>query len=316
MPAPPSRDDIAGTGGLSPSNATARTGFGALWDYVTTLLGASGNAADARTALSVPSSASVMLLSGTQAMTGPLNEAEGAAIASAATVNLDTATGNFVHITGTTTITAITLAQGAERTIVFDGALTLTNGASLILPTGANITTAAGDCAVFRGEGSGVVRCVNYLRANGQAVAGGGLAMPSSMVRVNTANGYGSTNTAIRRFSNVVTNQGSDITYADSAANGASFTINTSGVYSISYSDQFNSSSGFGISLNSNQLTSGITTITASHVVAIGRTVSSSNADCVSATLYLAAGDVIRAHGNLDASGVGPAAQFIISRVA
>jgi hypothetical protein len=99
-----------------------------------------------------------------------LNEAQGADIASAATVNLTTATGNYVHITGTTTITAITLAQGAPRTVVFDGALTLTNGASLLLPTGANITTASGDTAVFRGEASSVVRCVSYDRKNGTSL--------------------------------------------------------------------------------------------------------------------------------------------------
>ena len=42
-------------------------------------------------------------------------------------------------------------------------------------------------------------------------------ALQKSMVRLNTANGYGSTNVCIRRFTNVVTNQGSDITYVDSA---------------------------------------------------------------------------------------------------
>ena len=100
-----------------------------------------------------------------------VNEAEGNAIASATTVDLNAATGNFLHITGTTAITTVTLGQGRERTVVFDGALTLTNGASLILPTGANITTAAGDVAVFRGEGTGVTRCVAYTRASGQPIA-------------------------------------------------------------------------------------------------------------------------------------------------
>lgn len=50
MPAPPSKDDISGSGSV-PSNGQARAGFGALWEYVTALLGLSGNAADARTAL-------------------------------------------------------------------------------------------------------------------------------------------------------------------------------------------------------------------------------------------------------------------------
>lgn len=112
-------------------------------------------------------------------LTGALNEAQGANIASAATVNLTTATGNYAHITGTTNITAITLAQGAERTVVFDGALTLTNGASLLLPTASNIATAAGDSAVFRGEAAGVVRCVNYTRKNGVALASSNVGLQS-----------------------------------------------------------------------------------------------------------------------------------------
>lgn len=87
---------------------------------------------------------------------------QGADVASAATVNLRTTTGDYVNITGTTTITAITLDKGQERTVQFSGILTLTNGASLILPGGVNITTAAGDTAKFRGEAAGVVRCVAY----------------------------------------------------------------------------------------------------------------------------------------------------------
>ncbi len=105
----------------------------------------------------------------------PLNEAKGADIASAATVNLDSATGNLVHITGTTTITAITLSSGYERTVVFDGALTLThNATTLILPGNANITTASGDRAVFRGDGAGNTRCISYTKASGEAVVGSG----------------------------------------------------------------------------------------------------------------------------------------------
>lgn len=103
-------------------------------------------------------------------------ESKGTNIASAATVNIGAATGPYVHITGTTTITAFDSIQaGTERTVVFDGILTLThNGTSLILPTGANITTAAGDAALFRSEGSGDWRCVGYMRKSGAPIAGGG----------------------------------------------------------------------------------------------------------------------------------------------
>lgn len=69
--------------------------------------------------------------------------------------------GDYINITGTTTITSFgTIAAGIERTLLFSGALILThNATSLILPTGANITTVAGDCFTFRSEGSGNWRC-------------------------------------------------------------------------------------------------------------------------------------------------------------
>lgn len=110
-----------------------------------------------------------------QALSYAVNEAQGADIASASTINLTNATGNLVDVTGTTAITALTLAQGASRTVRFTGALTLTNGASLVLPTGANITTASGDFATFRGYSGGVVRCVAYTRADGTPLAGASL---------------------------------------------------------------------------------------------------------------------------------------------
>jgi len=128
---------------------------------------------------------------GRQTMSGAaIDQAKGANIASAATVNLDTATGNLVHITGTTTITAITLASGAERDVVFDGALLLThNATTLILPGGANITTAAGDRATFRGDGSGNVRCMHYTKANGQPIVAP--ASTSGLVLISTASASG-----------------------------------------------------------------------------------------------------------------------------
>ncbi len=87
-------------------------------------------------------------------------------IASSGTTDLSTATGDFAHVTGTTTITALgTCAAGVERTVIFDGILTLThNATSLILMGSANIVTAAGDIARFRSEGSGNWRCVGYAR--------------------------------------------------------------------------------------------------------------------------------------------------------
>lgn len=91
-----------------------------------------------------------------------LLDKKGADIASAATINLDSSTGDLVDVTGTTAITAITLSEGIEKTVRFTGALTLTHGASLVLPGAVNIITAAGDYAVFRGYAAGVVRLMSY----------------------------------------------------------------------------------------------------------------------------------------------------------
>lgn len=105
-------------------------------------------------------------------LTGALNWAAPVTIASAATVDLSTTTSNRVRVTGTTTITSLgTIVAGACRTVTFAGGLTLThNATSLVLPGGANITTAAGDVAEFESLGSGNWRCTSYMRASGQAV--------------------------------------------------------------------------------------------------------------------------------------------------
>lgn len=102
---------------------------------------------------------------------------QGADIPSASTLNLDAATGYDVDVTGTTGITAITLGQGHVRIVRFTGILTITNGASLVLPGGVNITTAAGDYATFIGYAAGAVRCASYTPASG-------------VVTLNTANIY------------------------------------------------------------------------------------------------------------------------------
>lgn len=107
---------------------------------------------------------------GAQAVYDAVN-LQGSDIASASTINLETATGGTVNVTGTTTISTITLAQGHVRRVRFTGALTLTNGANLVLPGGANITTAADDWAEFVGYASSVVRCTHYQKATGSNVA-------------------------------------------------------------------------------------------------------------------------------------------------
>jgi hypothetical protein len=104
-------------------------------------------------------------------LTNLLKFKAGANIASATTVNLSTATGNTVHITGTTTITGWTLTAGQRMTVIFDGAVPLTyNATTNKINGGASVTTAAGDFAeVFY---DGTTTYVNLTHASGSAIAG------------------------------------------------------------------------------------------------------------------------------------------------
>lgn len=86
-------------------------------------------------------------------------------VASAAALDLSAVYSRAVDVTGTTGVTAVTLAEGDWRIVRFTGRLTLAHGANLVLPGGANLQTAPGDFAVLQGYASGVVRCVAFTRA-------------------------------------------------------------------------------------------------------------------------------------------------------
>jgi hypothetical protein len=100
---------------------------------------------------------------------------KGADVASASALAIGS-DGNYFDVTGTTTITSINTAGGDGNIaptikLHFDAALTLTHHATdLILPGGANITTAAGDEAEFIEYASGDWRCTNYVSADGAPI--------------------------------------------------------------------------------------------------------------------------------------------------
>lgn len=106
------------------------------------------------------------------------------AIASASQVNIGAAATGSINITGTSTILSFdTVAEGIARYVRFDGALTLThNGTSLILPGGADITTASGDTAKFVSEGSGNWRCEWYQKASGSPITVAAGDIPSGSI--------------------------------------------------------------------------------------------------------------------------------------
>lgn len=126
-------------------------------------------------------------------LSGAVNEALGTAVASAAAPDIwsGAGTGNnsgaSLHITGTTAITGFAAAPqaGACRRIIFDAALTLTNGANLILPSNANITTVAGDSCEVLAETTTKFRVLSYSRSDGTSITtahAGVVPVSSSMI--------------------------------------------------------------------------------------------------------------------------------------
>lgn len=144
-------------------------------------------------------------------------------------------------------------------------------------------------------------------------------AAPLSEIAVNTPNGYGSTNNKIRRFqvTPYINNGGSDITYADSATNGGSFTINVGGVYGITYSGDRSSSGSatMGASVNSNQLTTSIGAITASNRLMATNTSGASNFSECCVVARFAANDVIRPHTDAALTETTDLASFRVTRI-
>lgn len=219
------------------------------------------------------------------------------------TVAISGASTPDLTVTGTTTVSGAntgdqnlfsTIAVSGQSNVVADST---SDTLTLVAGTNVTITTDAGTDSIT----------IN---------ASGGGSLPSdSTVRLHTANGFGSTNTVIRRFTTTVTNTGTDITYADSATNGATFTINTTGRYAIGFTDSSGSATDFGISLNSSQLTTGISGITDADRLSMVTTGGANYRGFCGSTLTLTAGDVIRAHTSGTSGGIANNTQFTITRI-
>lgn len=141
-------------------------------------------------------SASGGTITGTITMSGAaINFAAEVSVASATTTDIGAAASNNVLITGTTTITGFgTVAAGVVRYGRFSGALTLThNGTSLILPGGANITTAANDQFIAESLGSGNW-IVKYFPQSGLPIVN--VALRSHIAGLSTSSITGNSTTA------------------------------------------------------------------------------------------------------------------------
>jgi len=131
-----------------------------------------------------------------------------------------------------------------------------------------------------------------------------------STVRLSTTNGKGSTNTLVYRWTTVLANTGSDVTYTDSATLGGYFTINTAGMYAISLTVDANTNGAvFGISLND-------TTGSAAGYLASALSTSANYPNTMATTVVLAVGDVIRGIGGSPVGTNNANSRLVISRVA
>lgn len=155
------------------------------------------------------------------------------------------------------------------------GANSLTRTTFLESSTGSNIDFAAGSKVVY------------LLRAS----------VGDHHVVLTTGNGKGSTNTACRRAATVQSSAGTAIVYADSSTDGATLTITEAGDYAIQYRDTFGSGSGnyFGVTRNSNQLTTTIENITLTHILSVGVNFGAGDSfEASPGVVKLGVGDVIR----------------------
>lgn len=165
------------------------------------------------------------------------------------------------------------------------GVITLDPNASETINGASTLILSANKTALVQCDGTGFY-----------AVVADGI-VGDHAVWVHTGNGHGSTNTFIRRFTTTLSSTGTAITYTDSAANGASFTINTPGVYAITYCDHYTAAlQNFGISLNSSQLTTNIASITTANRIGFTSSLAAGISNALSVVALLAAGDVIRPH--------------------
>lgn len=91
-------------------------------------------------------------------------------IASASITDIGQPLTNFLRVTGTTGITSFGTNYNGPKFLIFSGVVTLTNSATLVLPSGGDITTAAGDSMIVIPLAAGW-QVVAFQRASGDLFA-------------------------------------------------------------------------------------------------------------------------------------------------
>lgn len=138
-----------------------------------------------------------------------------------------------------------------------------------------------------------------------------------SEIVVQNALGYGSTGTRIVRFASVLHSVGSDITYTSDSVNGDYFTINKTGLYSMSLQiEMVSTGREFAITRNQGTLTDNPTIHPSDQVLITGNTGNASRREPITVTKWLNQGDVIRANPDGDTLSTGTGdCKFSINRI-
>ncbi len=147
------------------------------------------------------------------------------------TTNIWGTDGDFIHVTGTNAINSFSTAPyaGAERTVIFDGALSLNNNANLLVPGAVNVTTAANDRIKVRADATSTAIVVQYTKASGMSVSSAsGLTFISSSQAASSASldfanltGFGSYLAVLKNIT--PSSNTANLWMRMSTSNGASF---------------------------------------------------------------------------------------------
>lgn len=78
--------------------------------------------------------------------------------------------GDYFDVTGTTGFAVMTVASNRFFMLQFDAVLTITNGASIVIPGGVNFTTAVGDQLLCFSTATNTVRILGVTKADGTPV--------------------------------------------------------------------------------------------------------------------------------------------------
>lgn len=130
-------------------------------------------------------------------------------------------------------------------------------------------------------------------------------------------NGHGSTNDKIRITTTELQYATMDVTFATTAAAGDSYTINSDGAYSITYRDLGSTGPILGITVNSTELTTSPHAASGNfdRILAMGSFGNNIIAQ-LTWTGKLAAGDVVRMHGDANANSTdGRSMHFVIKKL-